>query len=129
MLRTVPRSRVWLQPPKFDKQKLHKILVPSEICVKNPLTGIEEYQIVNTYAEEELIDPRLRASDFALDVQIRHDVQLKDCGRYLEPSTPEEYVETIRQLSNRIERETIIEYKPDPVKETEQETKTVDNNG
>lgn len=102
MQKTNPRTKVWNRPPEFDSIKKHKILVPDEVCVVNPITKEEETHIVNTYKEESEIDSHLRASDFSLEVQIKSGVQLKDCGKYFTPDNPEQYTELVAHLSDEI---------------------------
>lgn len=118
MQKTFKRTRVWSRSPQFAPETRHKILQSDEVCVVNPTTKLEETHIVNTYKEESVIDPHLRASDFSLEVQIRAGVQLKDCGRYFTPENPEQYTDMIAHLSDQIQRQIAKEnVKPEPVPE------------
>lgn len=124
MLQTVSRSSVFLQKRKFQEPHVHKVVVPTTVCVKNPVTGFDEEVIVNTLKEEEFIDKHLRASDFALDVQLRSGVDLKDCGRYFTPSTPEEYVDVVSNASKylqELQQPSTAQPTGEPIKEPIQE--------
>ena len=104
MQRTINRKSVWSRSPKFAPEIKHKILTSEEVLVKNPSTREDESHIVNTYKEESVIDPHLRASDFSLQVIMQHSPQqLKDCGRFFTPENPEEYVDMVASLSARIQ--------------------------
>lgn len=113
MLRTKSRDSVWHQPVRCREQRIHKVLVPTEIAVKNPSTGEDEFSVINTYKEENLIDSHLRASDFSLEITMRNPDMMRDCGKYFEPSTPEEYVDTVAKLSRHYEEEMSRVYKPE----------------
>ena len=104
MLRTVSRDVVHHQQRSYRPPIVHKIVVPTTVCVKNPVTQDDEEVIVNTLKEESFIDSHLRASDFSLDVQLRSGVQLQDCGRYFSPSTPEEYVDVMNNVSSYLQK-------------------------
>lgn len=100
MLRTRSRTTVPLQRVRFDDIKPSKVLQSDVVCITNPVTKSDEEHVVNTFKEEVLIDPHLRSSDFDLEVQIRAGVQLKDCGKYFSPSSPEEYANVVGNLAN-----------------------------
>lgn len=104
MQKTINRKLVWSRSPKFAPEIKHKILTSEEVLVKNPSSKEDESHIVNTYKEESVIDPHLRASDFSLQVIMQHSPQqLKDCGRFFSPENPEEYVDLVASLSARIQ--------------------------
>lgn len=104
MQKTINRKSVWSRSPKFAPEIKHKILTSEEVLVKNPSSQEDESHIVNTYREESVIDPHLRASDFSLQVIMQHSPQqLKDCGRFFTPENPEEYVDMVASLSARIQ--------------------------
>lgn len=104
MQKTINRKSVWSRSPKFAPEIKHKILTSEEVLVQNPNTKEDESHIVNTYKEESVIDPHLRASDFSLHVIMQHSPQqLKDCGRFFTPENPEEYVDMVASLSARIQ--------------------------
>lgn len=104
MQKTINRKSVWSRSPKFAPEIKHKILTSEEVLVQNPSTKEDESHIVNTYKEESVIDPHLRASDFSLQVIMQHSPQqLKDCGRFFTPENPEEYVDMVASLSARIQ--------------------------
>lgn len=99
-MKTFSRLGVFRRNVKFKPWQQYKVAVPTEVCIKNPTTGEDELHNVITFKEEPHIDPILKASDFALDVQIRHGVQLSDCGKYFEPSNPEEYVDMVSNMTS-----------------------------
>lgn len=103
MQKTIDRKKVWSRNPKFAPEGKHKVLAMDEVCIVNPVTKEEETHIVNSYKDEPVIDPRLCEEDFSLEVQIKHDVQLKDCGKYFVPNTPEEYAAQIADICFRQE--------------------------
>lgn len=107
MQETINRKRVWKRYVSVAPEEKHKVLASDEVCVLNPVTKLEETHIVNTFKDEPIIDPKLRASDFSLEVQIRNGVQLKDCGKYFTPQTPEEYVNTIQNLIQSAESKIV----------------------
>lgn len=98
MQKTIDRKKVWSRNPKFAPEGKYKVLAMDEVCVVNPVTKEEETHIVNSYKDEPVIDPRLREEDFSLEVQIKQGVQLKDCGKYFIPNTPEEYAAQIADI-------------------------------
>lgn len=120
MQKTLDRKKVWSRNPKFAPEGKHKVLAMDEVCVVNPVTKEEETHIVNSYKDELVIDPRLCEEDFSLEVQIKQGVQLKDCGKYFTPQTPEEYAAQIADLCFRQEtvwRKAHPEPTPEPIPE------------
>ena len=119
MQKTKPRNKVWERNPKFAQETRHKVLVPDEVAVENPVTKETEIHVVNTFKDEVVIDPHLRASDFSLEVQLKHAPDLlKDCGKFFTPENPEQYVDLIRNLDSRIQKQIDIEtVKPEPTPE------------
>lgn len=117
MLKTRSRLGVFNRPVKFREFFPYKIAVPSEVAVRNPVTGKDEVTTVLTFKEESVVDSHLRASDFALDVLIRQDAVklLRDCGKYFQPSTPEEYMEIVSNFSSLLDsQKSIVEPALDP---------------
>ena len=105
MLVTRKRHQVFKRKVNFADMPVQKVLIPTEVAVLNPYTKEDEIQIVNTYIEENLLDPHLKASDFSLQIQLRNGQQLKDCGFYLSPSTPEEYNALLHGFAGRFEEQ------------------------
>lgn len=101
MIKSRSRLGVFNRPLRFHKHEPYKVAVPTEVAVKNPISGKDEVTTVLTFKEEQPVDPVLKASDFELDVLIRNNAVnlLRDCGKYLQPSTPEEYMDIVSNFS------------------------------
>ena len=112
MLVTRKRHQVFKRQVNFAEMPVQKVLIPTEVAVFNPYTKEDEIQIVNTYIEENLLDPQLKASDFSLQIQLRNGQQLKDCGFYLSPSTPEEYNSLLHGFAGRLEEQLAKLHQP-----------------
>lgn len=112
MLVTRKRHQVFKRQVNFADMPVQKVLIPTEVAVLNPYTKEVEIQIVNTYIEENLLDSHLKASDFSLQIQLRNGQQLKDCGFYLSPSSPEEYNELLHGFTGRFEEQLAKLHQP-----------------
>lgn len=105
MIKSRCRLGVFNRPIRFHKHEPYKVAFPTEVAVRNPITGKDEVTTVLTFKEEQPVDPVLKASDFELDVLIRNNAVnlLRDCGKYLQPSTPEEYMDIVTNFSVLLE--------------------------
>lgn len=102
MLKTRNRLSVFHRTVKTEPQKKYYLASPQELLVKNPMTGQNEKRTTVLEREEPEIDKFLRVHDFDLEVQLQNEQSLKDCGYYLQPSTPEAYVDTVSHLSSEL---------------------------
>lgn len=93
------RSSVFRRSPHWRMRLASKVAQQKQFIVKSPIDGSELEESVTVYVDEPQIDTHLKASDFALDVQLRNGVQLQDCPAYFSPSTPEEYYQIVTNAS------------------------------
>lgn len=123
MLQTKNRLSVFHRSVKTEPQKKYYLASPQELLVKNPVTGNNEKRTTVLEREEPEIDKFLRVHDFDLEVQLQNEQQLKDCGYYLQPSTPEAYVDTVANLSSNLRDLISKQQTQQPVQEVKQEVK------
>lgn len=105
MLQANRRAGCLQRSVKFDAiQERHKFQSATPVLVKNPVSGLDEEQVILTMKEEPVIDSHLREEDFSLQVILRNSPQnLKDCGYYLQPSTPEEYSSMLSRFTHGLD--------------------------
>lgn len=93
---------------------------PSEVMVKNPTTKDQEKQTVYLQVEEQVIEPKLRSSDFDLQVQLDNKVNLTDCGKLFTPSV-EQYDMMFRGVANNLSMQQQVVKHDEFVKQQQQQ--------
>lgn len=104
--------------PKFGVcSKNDSTEVLTEVMVKNPSTKKLEPSSVYMIKEIPPIDPKLRGSDFSLKVQLENGVNLRDCGKYIEPSI-EEYDSLFRGFAGNLQSQKRVVVSQQQLKES-----------
>lgn len=117
MISTLKRS--WRPAPKFGVcSQNDSAEVLTEVMVKNPSTKKLEPSSVYMLKEIPPIEPKLRGSDFSLKVQLENGVNLRDCGKYLEP-TVEEYDSLFRGFAGNLQSQKRVVVSQQQLKESQ----------
>lgn len=117
MITTLRRS--WRPAPKFcvcSQNDFTEVL--TEVMVKNPSTKKLEPSSVYMLKEIPPIEPKLRGSDFSLKVQLENGVNLRDCGKYLEP-TIEEYDSLFRGFAGNLQSQKRLVVSKEQLKDSQ----------
>lgn len=126
MITNLTRSACRCQCTRFRPHFISYTSQPSELMVEHPETKIKEKRTVYLKVEETVIEPKLRSSDFALQVQLDNKVNLTDCGKLFTPSV-EQYDAMFRGLSNNLSMQQKVVKHDEYVKQQQQQQQLVDS--
>lgn len=126
MQKILSRSVCRCQSTNFRPYYKSFTIQPSEVMVKNPVSKASEKQIVYLKVEEVVIEPKLRSSDFDLQVQLDNKVNLTDCGKLFTPSV-EQYDAMFRGLSNNLSMQQKVVKHDEYVKQQMQQQQLADS--
>lgn len=96
------RTRVFLRVPRLPLQPPSYVLQHTVVAVEDPTSHEVVEKNVSLEVLEPQIDTHLCSRDYDLDVELRNGQLLKECPKYLSPSTPEEYVKIVRDASSYV---------------------------
>lgn len=126
MQKVLSRSACRCQCPTFRPHYKSYTIQPSEVMVKNPHTKDKEKQTVYLQVEESVIEPKLRSSDFDLQVQLDNKVNLTDCGKLFTPSV-EQYDLMFKGLARNLSLQQQVVKHDEYVKQQQQQQQLVDS--